>query len=195
MSDIEPDLDAMLQRYLRANAKVMQVLEAVREARLPSWRLFSGAVYQAVWNALTGRPTDYGIRDYDVGYFDADLSEKAEAVSQANVLARISDEMQMHVEVVNQARVHLWFQKEFGRPYAALTGTDDALRKSLFTAHAVGVRLEPDNRLTIAAPYGLSDIFDLVLRPNPELAVVGAHAEKAREALERWPELVVAQSR
>ena len=95
------------------------------------------------------------------------------------------------IEAVNQARVHLWFEEKFGRPYAALTCTDGALRRSLFTAHAVGVSLEPDDSIVIAAPYGLGDIFDMVLRPNPVLPVIGAHAAKARQALERWPELTV----
>jgi hypothetical protein len=122
----------------------MLVLEAVRESNPPGWRLFSGAVYQTVWNALTDRPADYGVRDYDVAYFDTDLSETAEARIQADVLANVPDSIRMPVEVVNQARVHLWFENRFGRPYAALTGTDDALRRSLFTAHAVGVRLELD---------------------------------------------------
>jgi iron complex outermembrane receptor protein len=31
----------------------------------------------------------------------------------------------------------------------------------------VGVRLEPDDRLTIVAPFGLEDLFALRLRPNP----------------------------
>jgi len=33
--------------------------------------VFSGAVYQPVLNHLTGWPLDYGIKDYDLGYFDA----------------------------------------------------------------------------------------------------------------------------
>ena len=191
MFDAERDFDALLQRYLRASSKVMFVLQAARASRLSSWRLFSGAVYQTVWNALTGRPADYGIRDYDVAYFDTDLSKKAEAINQTKVLAHVPDPTSMRIEVVNQARVHLWFQQEFGSPYAALTSADDMLRRSLFTAHAVGVRLEPDDSLTIVAPYGLGDIFDMVLRPNPELDRVGKFVEKAREALERWPELDV----
>ena len=39
---------------------------------------FSGAVYQAVWNDVTGRPAGYGIKDYDLGYFDPDASWDAE---------------------------------------------------------------------------------------------------------------------
>ncbi len=191
MSAADRDLDALAQRYLRESPGVMAVLEAVRETRLPDWRLFSGAVYQTLWNGLAGRPADHGIRDYDIAYFDTDLSRNAEAHHQAKLLAHVPDPMRGRIEAINQARVHLWFAKKFGRPYAALTDTDGALRRSLFTAHAVGVRLEPDDSLAIAAPYGLDDIFDRVLRPNPELPVIGAHAEKARQALERWPELVV----
>jgi len=185
------DLDALAQRYLRECAGVMAVLEAVRETCLPDWRLFSGAVYQTIWNGLTGRPAEHGIRDYDVAYFDTDLSREAETRYRVELLAHVPEPMRGRIEAVNQARVHLWFEEKFGRPYAALTCTDGALRRSLFTAHAVGVRLEPDFSLSIAAPYGLGDIFDMVLRPNPEIAAVGAHAEKARQALERWPELVV----
>lgn len=41
--------------------------------------IMSGAVYQRVLNALTKRTPDYGVRDYDLGYFDAsDISYEAE---------------------------------------------------------------------------------------------------------------------
>jgi len=191
MSAADRDRDALAQRYLRESPGVMAVLEAAGKARLPDWRLFSGAVYQTIWNGLTGRPANHGIRDYDVAYFDTDLTREAETRHQVELLAHVPDPMRGCIEAINQARVHLWFEEKFGRPYAALTCTDGALRQSLFTAHAVGVRLEPDDSLVIAAPYGLGDIFDMVLRPNPEIAAVGAHAVKARQALERWPELVV----
>ncbi len=167
----------------------MQVLEAARAAQLPDWRLFAGAVHQTVWNAMTGRPADHGIRDYDIGYFEQDMSATAEAGRQASVRACLPAELESAVEVVNQARVHLWFEGHFGRPYRAPDNTDDALRQFLFTSDAVGVRLEADCCLTIAAPYGLRDVFDMVLRPNPDLALIDGHAEKAQAAIARWPEL------
>ena len=38
-----------------------------------------GAVYQPVLNHLTSRPLDYGIKDFDLAYFDSsDLSYEAE---------------------------------------------------------------------------------------------------------------------
>ncbi len=68
-----------LTEVVRATPGLMRVLETIRALDLPDWLVFSGAVYQAVLNHLTGRPADYGLNDYDVGYFDAsDLSYEAE---------------------------------------------------------------------------------------------------------------------
>ena len=36
---------------------------------------------------------------------------------------------------------------------------------------AVGVRLEEDGELTVAAPFGLDDVFDLTIRPTPDRPV------------------------
>ena len=186
------NLEARLRNYLRESPKVMIVLKAARDAQLPDWRLFSGAIYQTVWNALTHRPVDYGVKDYDLAYFDLNLSTETEKETQKRLLAKIPSQLQDQVDIANQARVHLWFEKEFGRPYSALINTDEALERSLFTAHAVGVRLEADDSLSIAAPYGLDDTFDMKLIPNPDLAVFNAHAVKRNEAIERWPEITVA---
>src|ERR1700730_6784383 len=64
---------------LLAAPPLMRVLRTARDLRLPDWLVFSGAVYQPVLNHLTGRAPDYGIKDYDLAYFDgADLSYEAE---------------------------------------------------------------------------------------------------------------------
>ncbi|HVN64890.1 MAG TPA: nucleotidyltransferase family protein, partial [Candidatus Binataceae bacterium] len=36
--------------------------------------LVSGSLFQSVWNAITGRPAKYGIKDYDIFYFDPNPS-------------------------------------------------------------------------------------------------------------------------
>jgi hypothetical protein len=51
----------------------------IRALELPDWLIMSGAVYQRVLNTLTKRAPDYGVRDYDLGYFDtSDISYEAE---------------------------------------------------------------------------------------------------------------------
>ena len=52
----ETDLQERLRSSIRRSGRVMNVLLAARSAGLPQWRLFAGAVYQTLWNSVTGRP-------------------------------------------------------------------------------------------------------------------------------------------
>jgi hypothetical protein len=55
---------------------------------------------------------------------------------------------------------------------------------------AVGVRSMRDDRLHIAAPFGLADLFALRLRPNP--ARFSANFSRvAADVTRRWPEVTV----
>jgi hypothetical protein len=186
------DDSARLEAALRASPRLMQVLRTVRDLDLADWRITSGAVYQTVWNALTGRDPDHGVRDYDIFYFDSDPSWNAEDVVIRRAAAALTAPLAAMVEVRNQARVHLWFEGKFGEPYAPLRCTDEALERFLAPAFAVGVRLERDDALSIAAPFGLGDLFAMRLRPNPRRAVNAAgFAKVAASAAARWPELTV----
>jgi len=188
---VSAELEGRLEEIARASPRLMQVLGKARELELPDWLVFSGAIYQPVLNRLTGRDVDYGIRDYDLGYFDAaDTSYEAEDAVIRRVAAAFEPPLREMVEVRNQARVHLWFEGKFGEPYPPLTRTAEALTRFVSPLFAVGVRLEADDRLAIVAPFGLEDLFALRLRPNP-LRPTNGFARTAEAALARWPELVV----
>lgn len=191
MNEIEAALGDRLTRILKADAVVWPALTAARAADLPSWRIVSGALYGAVWNALTGRPAGHGLKDVDLAYFDAsDLSWEAE--DAAIRLARpFFGEPPAPVEIRNQARVHLWFEQRFGQPYPPLRSVEEGIDRYASRNHAVGVRLCADDRLDIYAPFGLSEIFALEIRPNRALENRATHAEKARRAQACWPELTV----
>jgi hypothetical protein len=189
---LSEDLEARLEAIVRATPSLMTVLTTARALALPDWMIFSGAVYQRVLNHLTGRDPDYGIKDYDLGYFDAsDISYEAEDLVIRRVAAAFAPPLRELVEVRNQARVHVWFEGKFGEPYAPLTHTAQALERFTSTTFSVGVRLEPDGRLAIAAPFGLEDLFALRLAPNPTRKTNG-FARTAASAVARWPELTVA---
>jgi hypothetical protein len=103
-------LEARLEEIVRTGPTLMAVLTTARELDLPDWIIFSGAVYQRVLNHLTGRDLDYGIKDYDLGYYDAaDISYEAEDVVIRRVAAVYPPPLRDLVEVRNQARVHLGF--------------------------------------------------------------------------------------
>src|SRR5580692_9325247 len=187
----ESELRERLAAILRATPPLMWVISVARRLCLPDWLVFSGAVYQPVLNHLTGRPLDYGIKDYDLGYFDAsDLSYDAEDAVIRRVKAAFGEPLRSMVEVRNQARVHLWFEAKFSEPYGPLSCTAEALERFASATFAVGVRLESDDRLHIQAPFGLADLFALRLRPNPRRSTVG-FARTAADVRRRWPEVVV----
>jgi len=187
----ERDLGGRLTAILRATPPLMHVLTVARRLCLPDWLVFSGAVYQPVLNHLTGRPLDYGIKDYDLAYFDSsDISYEAEDAVIHRVRAAFDEPLRRVVEVRNQARVHLWFEAKFGEPYTPLSSTAEALERFASTTFAVGVRLEPDDRLHIEAPFGLADLFALRLRPNPRRKTVH-FARTSAGVRRRWPELAI----
>lgn len=188
------DLEARLVDMVRASPTLMSVLTTVRTLDPPDWRVFSGAVYQTVWNALTGRDRDYGVKDYDVGYFDAsDISYEAEDVVIRRMAAAFPAPLSEKVEVRNQARVHLWFPAKFGEDYSPLTGSDEALGRFVSPAFAVGVRLEADGAISVAAPFGLEDLFAMRLRPNPTRPRAVGWERTTGSAKARWPELTVVE--
>jgi uncharacterized protein len=187
----ESEFRERLTAILCATPLLMQVLSMARHLGLPDWLMFSGAVYQPVLNHLTGRPLDYGIKDYDLGYFDAsDLSYEAEDAVIRRVKAAFDEPLRSMVEVRNQARVHLWFEAKFGESYGPLSSTAEALERFASVTFAVGVRLESDDRLYIESPFGLADLFALRLRPNPRRKTVG-FARASADVRRRWPEVVI----
>jgi len=189
MQEADDDLTTRSAAIVRATPSLMQVLRTVRALGLPDWLVMSGAVYQRVLNHLTGRPADYGVKDYDLGYFDpSDISYDAEDVVIRRVAAAFDEPLKSAVEVRNQARVHLWFEAHFGEAYTPLCCTAEALERFVSPMFAVGVRLEAGDHLRIDAPFGLADLFVLRLRPNPNRPF-GGFERVAAGVVRRWPEV------
>jgi uncharacterized protein len=180
-----------LDEIVRGDPDLVYLLTAARELGLPQWRVVAGCLYQTVWNVLTNRPARTGIRDYDLIYFDdRDLSFEAEDQVEQRVALHVRH-LPARVEARNQARVHLWFKQRFGADYAPLRCADEALTRYASIVHAVGVRLEPDGSLDIAAPFGLDDVFSMVIRPNRAIDNAASHEAKAARAKAIWPEVTV----
>jgi uncharacterized protein len=122
------ELAGWLVAIVRGAPSLMRVLLTARALGLPDWLIMSGAVYQRLLNALTKQAPDYGVRDYDLGYFDSvDISYEAEDTVIRQIAAAFDEPLRSAVEVRNQARVHVWFESHFGESYTALSCTAEAL--------------------------------------------------------------------
>lgn len=180
-----------LAAILRADPVVWPALQKARDLALPDWMIVSGAVYNTVWNALTGRSPGHGLKDIDLFYHDAcDLSWEAEDhVIQRGAAAFEGTPVQ--VEIRNQARVHLWYPDRFGRTCPPYESSAHALRFFASQTHAVGVHLDEGDRLSVTAPFGLDPVFSFRIVPNRTLDNRATHAEKAARARANWPEVEI----
>jgi hypothetical protein len=96
-------LEVALSHPLNAVPCCAVLCERLATLRLPQCHLVAGCLYQTFWNWLSGRPLDFGIKDYDVFYFQPDdLSWDAEDAVIRRVRAETA-ELGIEVEVKNQA--------------------------------------------------------------------------------------------
>jgi uncharacterized protein len=169
----------------------MDVLRRLRLLALPDSWLVSGAIYNTVWNVLTGRPPLTGIKDVDIFYWDdADLSYEAEdAVIRRGDTAFAG--LPLPVQIRNQARVHLWYEAHFGQPYPPLRSSREAVDRFASVTHAVAVRLDAADSLDVYAPYGLDDLFAFRIAPNRSMDNSRTHMEKGARAVAVWPEVTL----
>ncbi|WP_328745038.1 nucleotidyltransferase family protein [Streptomyces sp. NBC_00285] len=187
---LDEQLDS-LRALLSRNNVLTEVLARTATLDLPGWYVTAGCLFQTVWNVVTDRPPTSGIKDYDVFYFDeGDLSWEAEnAVIKAG--QKVFAGLPAEVEIRNEARVHLWYEDKFGVACPPYDSAEAAIDSFAATTCCLGVRVEADGRWRVYAPHGLSDVFNLVVRPNPVLAPRSVYESKAVRWREQWPELTV----
>lgn len=180
-----------LRSVLSRNKVLTDVMTRAATLELPGWYVTAGCLFQTVWNVVTDRPPTSGIRDYDIFYFDGtDLSwETEDAVIKAG--QEMFAGLPVEVEIRNEARVRLWYEQKFGVPCPPHDSTEAAIDSFAATTCCLGVRLEPGGEWRVYAPHGLSDVFNLVVRPNPVLAPREVYEAKAARWRDEWPELTV----
>ena len=172
------------------NAKILSRMPAMH---LPDGWLVSGCLFQTVWNHLTGRPIGHGIKDYDLFYFDdSDLSWAAEDRIIRRVSAALCD-VDAVIEVKNQARVHLWYEDKFGKPYAPLGSTCHGIDCFMEQTSKIGIKPKPDGGYHIYAPGGLELIADMTAKPCRDRTHFSEcrFQEKVARWRRCWPELRV----
>lgn len=184
-------MEERLKSIIQGNSAMMEILQNARSARLPNWYVGAGVVRNTVWDHLHGYEVATPIRDVDVAFFDAkDLSGEREERA-AEFLHRNAPAYSW--EPINQARVHLWYMHEFGTDVCPLLSSEDAIDTWPETATCVGVRLLEDDKLLIYAPYGLEDLFGMVLRRNPRRVTLEHFRKRAQEKriADKWPRVTI----
>ena len=183
-----------LRSVLSANQTLVAVLDRAETLPAPGWYLAAGCIVQTIWNVMTGRPPEQGIKDYDLIYYDdTDLSWEAEDAVIRKGAALFADiPGSPEVEIRNQARVPLWYEAKFGVPALDYRSTEDGIDSFGATTCCIGIRQE-SRAWQVYAPHGLSDAFNLVVRPNPNPKqwIPHVYRDKTERWKQLWPELTV----
>ncbi|KAB8044982.1 hypothetical protein GCM43_00625 [Janthinobacterium aquaticum] len=152
------ELLARLQDIIAADRQRMHVLQLAQELDLPDCWVAAGFVRSAVWDYLHQRSPSPLPDDIDVIWHDpGNATQEHDAMLESRLRAC---DATLGWSVKNQARMH---ERNADLPYL---NASDAMRHWPETATAVGVRLGRQGSIEVAAPFGLHDLFDLIVRPT-----------------------------
>ncbi|MGD6793663.1 nucleotidyltransferase family protein [Metabacillus indicus] len=185
-------LEDLLVETIAKSELINRILHTLKDLNLPfEYYVGAGCITNTVWNDISDYPLEYGISDVDIVYYDpSNITPEGEKNFRDSVLNLLGD-FKFKVDIKNQARVHLWYEDKFGfsiKPYHSLESAIDSWPT---TATALGLRLEPGGSYKIYAPYGLDDLFSMVVRPNKLMITREIFEKKANKWRKKWPKLLV----
>lgn len=184
----------LFEEIIRKNNRLMEVLNVLENysksnPNFKNYYVGAGSVNQTVFNYLSNNELDYGIKDFDIVYYDSDLSYEAEDKIIKDLELLFKDK-QILFDIKNEARVHIWYNEKYEDKREPYTSCEDAISKWGATVTCIGIRLE-DNKLITFCPYGLNDLFSMTIRPVKTYFTKKQYEERANRWLKKWPNLKV----
>lgn len=179
----------ILKTILLKNEKLKKVLTILSESNLKNYYVAAGCINQTVFNYYHDNDIDFGIEDFDIVYFDDDLSYEKEDEVIKYVSSLLKD-IDIECDIKNEARVHLWYGEKYGKNIEPYTSVEDAISSWGTSITCIGVRLE-EGKLIVCAPYGLNDLFDMTIRPIKKQFSKEQYQIKITKWKNKWPLLKV----
>lgn len=138
---------------------MVDLLKTVKALDLPDWWVCAGFVRSKIWDVIHDYPIRTPLSDIDVIYFDSEKVDKSQEKEFEAKLNRLVSGIPWSVK--NQARMHL---KSNMSPYMSSV---DGIAKFPETVTALGVTLDEQENIELAAPWGIDDVINLEVRPTP----------------------------
>ena len=189
MADFQSQVE-QLTKIIATNKPLYSVIEKAEHLGLKNYYIGAGCIAQTVWNYQMKLELMHGISDIDFVYYD-DLDLSAEAENA--VIERVKRAMKscpIKLDIKNQARVHLWYKEHFGYDIKPYKSVEDAINTWPTTTTSIGVRME-SGTLKIYAPFGLDDLFGMIVRANKALITEEIYMRKVKKWTAKWDTLTI----
>ena len=177
----------ILKKILMKNKDLISILKVLESIGIDNCYVGAGSINQTVFNYYHGYQFNYGIKDYDVVYFDEDLSYESEDFVIRKIKKGLGNLADL-VDIKNEARVHLWYNEKYHTNRNPYSSVEDAIASWGATITCVGVRMM-NGKLEVYAPYGLEDIFGMIIRPVKRDFSKEMYDERAIRWQKKWPML------
>ncbi|MCE7790880.1 nucleotidyltransferase family protein [Salipaludibacillus sp. CUR1] len=176
-------------QYVRDDEFMMDVLKAAKELKLADWWVCAGFIRIKIWDTLHGFSQKTAPPDIDVIYFDKTNTDEAEEKKLEAQLKELKPGLPWSVK--NQARMHTVNNIP---PYLSSV---DAISKFPETVTALGLSLDANNHIRLAAPWGIEDALNMRVKPTPfftetqERAAIYEKRIKEKNWKSKWPQISV----
>lgn len=176
-------LENKLIEIIESDVWMTNVLKVVRDLNLNDCWIGAGFVRNKVWDEKHGKSRTE-LNDIDVIYFDKSNSSKKDDLEIENKLRKFNSKLNWSVK--NQSRMHI------RNGHEQYTNCNQAIAFWPETSTSIAVRLNYKNQIEYIAPYGLEDLFNLLVRPTPkfDLTIYNTRVEKKRWK-EKWGKLKI----
>jgi uncharacterized protein len=180
------ELEDTLKEIIESDESLMKMLKAVASLQVNDSWICAGIIRGKVWDCIHQCKTP--LQDIDVIFYDsANISEAYEKELE-NKLATLLPGLPWSVK--NQARMH---KKNNLPPFCS---SYEGVAHFPETPTAVAVKIQ-NEQLILMAPYGLEDLFHMVVRPTPkyetqeELHYIYKNRMAEKQWNKIWPDITI----
>lgn len=151
-------LEQELLDLARNNPHFMDAVNILNKYRLPEATIAAGAVRNLVWDQKSGQPSSFLRDNIDIYYRDPSESYEQSITTQAEISQNNS------LYLWNLHNIALSSRHDDLIPQAK--SINEAIAGFPEKCSAIGIQIDGNN-LTVIAPFGLVELFELEVNPSP----------------------------
>lgn len=182
-----------LEQLILQNPHLQKINLILKQEHLRNATICAGAIRNLVWDKKHQLPSSLLQRNIDIYYQNASESEEDFIVRQTTLNQKYPTYLwNLHNIALQPRRARN--QGFYGKTMR------ETISNFPETATAVGVSFDPTNNLEIIAPYGLDDLFELVVKPTPNFTNMTPNNHAAylkrlnrKNWSQRWDQLQIKQ--